>query len=76
MIVLMRSEALAEGYSYFEREGAYFRRDDSLGHVGVHDVRHGDQWVPFEGDGLKPVHYGDRVSAEEATAGMLRHAAE
>jgi len=38
--------------------------------MSITDVRAGDRWKPYKGDRLAPVHFGSRVSEEEATRGM------
>lgn len=65
-------------YDYYEKEGAYFRKRKSLRMPAVEHVRHGHNWVPYEGDNMAPVSFGNRVTEAEATAGMKehRHAAE
>lgn len=51
-----------DGYSFFELDGAYFRRKNNGVTRGVHDVLHGETWVPYEGkDFLKPALWGDEV---------------
>jgi len=61
---------MASEFEYFERDGAYFRRPKGLGTMSITDVRAGDRWKPYKGDRLAPVHFGSRVSEEEATRGM------
>jgi hypothetical protein len=54
-----------KGYSYYEKDGAYFRRDDTGGHLGVNDILGADGWKPYTGDRLAPVYYGDRIEAKD-----------
>jgi hypothetical protein len=57
-------DVTGKAYTYFEKDNAYFRR---LNGPGVHDaasiddVLHGDKWVPYKGDALAPVVFGDEV---------------
>jgi hypothetical protein len=51
-------------YTYYEKDNAYFRRlERPGGHdaASIDDVLHGDKWVPYKGDRLAPVVFGDRV---------------
>lgn len=50
-------------YTYYEHDNAYFRRLNRPGLVGksIDDVLHGDKWVPYKGDCLKPAAFGDEV---------------
>jgi hypothetical protein len=61
---------MGKDWEYFEHDGAYFRRDKTLGLIGVNEVRAGKRWMPYEGDPIKPAMFGDKVSEEEATRGM------
>ena len=44
----------ADEFTYFECDNAYFRRWNALSDASIHDVLHGDRWVPYEGDCLRP----------------------
>lgn len=56
------AEEMKKSYSYFEKDGAYFRRDDSKGYQSVDDVLAGKEWKPYKGDRLKPATWGDLIS--------------
>ena len=51
----------ADKFTYFECDNAYFRRRNALSDASIHDVLHGDRWVPYEGDCLRPAVFGDEV---------------
>lgn len=48
-------------YTYWEKDNAHFRGMNRNGTKAGYasEVLHGDKWVPYKGDGLAPVHYGD-----------------
>jgi hypothetical protein len=48
-------------YTYFEHDNAYFRRLNRDDRSSIDDVLHGDKWVPYTGDRLKPAYFGDEV---------------
>lgn len=50
----------ADEFTHFECN-AYFRRRNALSEASIHDVLHGDRWVPYEGDCLRPAVFGDLV---------------
>jgi hypothetical protein len=56
-------------YHYFEKDGAIFRKSKN-GAAGVDDVKTPDGWKPYQGDRLAPVHFGDRISEEEACGNL------
>ncbi len=65
-----------EEFTYFECDNAYFRRRNGLSLTSIHDVLHGDRWVPYVGDCLRPAMFGDRVpdpapGARDALSVML-----
>lgn len=49
----------------FERDGAFFRMPAGRPALRVDEVKHGDQWVPYKGDRIKPAMFGDFVRFEE-----------
>jgi hypothetical protein len=49
---------MGEPYTYFEYENGFYRRQEGAGKA-VDDVLHGEEWVPFKGDALAPVYFGD-----------------
>ena len=57
---------MAGGYRYYEKDGAYFRKLAERKEPLVDEVRHGNKWVPYDGDRFAPVCYGDEVSEDEA----------
>jgi hypothetical protein len=58
----MSSEPMAE-FSYFDVDGARFRRRNNGITRGVDDVLHGGAWVPYQGsDPLKPALWGDEIA--------------
>jgi hypothetical protein len=57
-------------FDYFEHEGSFFRSPKRLGTMSVTHIREGNKWSPYKGDRLAPVHFGSRVTEEEATRGM------
>jgi hypothetical protein len=62
---------MSDKWIYYEKDQAYFRKPADFGDVPfVTQVRHGNKWVPFDGDAQAPVFFGSRVSEEEATEGM------
>jgi len=46
-------------YHYYEKDGAVFRGEP--GRWAVQEVRHPSGWVPYEGDRLAPVFFGNRL---------------
>jgi hypothetical protein len=63
-------------YLYFEKDGAYFRKKKSSEYMGVDEVLHPTGWVPYKGDRLAPVYYGDKLTKQEIEkAGLERHEA-
>jgi hypothetical protein len=64
-------------YDFFYRDGAYFRRlkvagQEMRGH-SVDDVFfESGGWTPYEGDGLKPVYFGDQIKKRELPAAARR----
>ncbi len=59
--VLSMVICLAIKYSYFDLDGAYFRRADGLGTRSVDDVLHEGEWKPYRGDCLRPALFGDQI---------------
>ncbi len=57
---------MAGQYVYYKKDGAIFRKPASSKLPAVDEVKHGDRWVPYEGDRLAPVYFGDQISAAEA----------
>lgn len=53
----------ASKYTYFDYDGATYRRKDSAGRVskGVDEILKGAEWAPYTGDKLAPAMYGDEV---------------
>lgn len=53
-------------FDIFERDGAIFRRPASDLPLPITEVQRGDgKWVPYEGDRLKPVVFGDFLRTVE-----------
>lgn len=49
-------------YSYFDLDGAKFRRFNNGFTESVDDVLEDGAWVPYRGsDPLKPAHWGDQI---------------
>src|SRR6185437_12873369 len=59
---VQRPAMTVDDFTFFECDNAYFRRRNVLSDGSVHDVLHGDRWVPYEGDCLRPAVFGDIVS--------------
>lgn len=57
---------MAGQYVYYKKDGAIFRKPASSKLPAVDEVKHGDRWVPYKGDRLAPVYFGDQISAAEA----------
>jgi len=55
------NDHLGSGKAYFHHDNAYFRRRGDSGNMGVEDVLSDGKWVPYEGDAIKPVLFGDVV---------------
>jgi len=65
----MSSEPMAE-FSYFDLDGARFRRRNNGFTESVDDVLRGGEWVPYQGsDPLKPALWGDEISDPLAPKG-------
>jgi hypothetical protein len=66
----MSGEAATEvKWRYFENEGAVYRRPSEYHEYGpVTHVWHGQEagWVPYKGDGLKPVQWGEEIPSGPA----------
>ena len=58
-------------YDYFEKDGAYFRKDKDGEYIGVDEVKHPAGWVPYKGDRLAPVYEGDKLDREAIKAAGL-----
>lgn len=63
----------AAEYDYYEREGAYFRRNKSSPFRSVDDVLHGKTWKPYEGDRLQAGLMSD-ITTDPLAAGKMRKA--
>jgi len=48
---------------YDDLDGAIFRRPHG-GYTAVRDILTGHRWKLYRGDGLKPVIFGSRISAD------------
>lgn len=57
---------MADKYVYYKKDGAIFRKPADSEFPAVDEVKHGDRWVPYKGDRLAPVYFGDQISAAEA----------
>ena len=55
-------------FTYYEYDGAIYRKFNDQDHVGIDQVRTNDGWATYKGnDGIAPVYYGDRIEEAEAT---------
>lgn len=62
-------EPLGKSYSYFDKDGAKFRRQNNGLTRSVDDVLHNGKWVPYQGDCLEPALYGDEIGDPLAKGG-------
>lgn len=54
---------MPQSFTYFECDGAYFRRLDGQGIRSIDDVLVGSAWMPYEGpDPLAPALFGNEVA--------------
>jgi hypothetical protein len=61
-------------YDYYEKDGAYFRKNKKMKHIGIDDVKHPDGWVPYKGDRLAPVYFGDKLEQADIDEAGLEDA--
>jgi hypothetical protein len=52
-------------YAIYERDGAVFRKPAEREHGFIDDVFRDGRWVPYEGNRVKPVSFGDFVRFAE-----------
>lgn len=60
-----KKDDLKKSYSFFEKDGAYFRRDDGMGYQSVDDVLVDGAWKPYQGDRFGAAMYGDKIEEAE-----------
>ena len=68
----MQKAMAGEGarFTFFDHDGAQYRRDDSSGARSVDDVLAGDAWQPYKGsDPLEPALFGDEIDDPLAGSG-------
>lgn len=55
-------------FTYYDHDGAVFRKFNDGDHVGIDQVRTSSNWEVYKGDdGIAPVYFGDRIEEAEAT---------
>lgn len=64
---------MTDDYEYFEKEGAYFRREKGRKVRAVQHVlnRRTGAWENYTGDKLAPVVFGDQVTEREVQRAIL-----
>jgi hypothetical protein len=53
-------------YAYYVYDNAVYRKRADSGIPAVEEVKSKGNWLPYDGDSLAPVYFGDRITKQEA----------